>query len=310
MSEYFKKIKEYRKYINTLLKGKENAVDLAILSMLTGGHIIVEDIPGLGKTTLALVLAKSLKLTFGRIQGTNDLLPSDILGYNMYDKNKEALKFIKGPIFNNVILFDEINRASPKTQSALLEAMEERSVTLEGITYDLTLPFFVIATQNPYDEYGTYQLPESEWDRFQMRLSIGYPSSQTEIEILKEGSLRDRIPEVKAIFDQKDLFEMQALIDKEIYISDNIYEYILEIANRTRQSEEILVGLSTRACIDVVKIAKARAFVMARDYVIPEDIVDLNCYTMVHRILFKDVLKIKDKELLLRKIIEEVKIPL
>lgn len=310
MNKYFIKINEFRKYINSFLKGKEDAVDLALLSILTGGHIIVEDIPGLGKTTLALILAKSLKLTFGRIQGTNDLLPSDILGYNMYDKNKGDIKFIRGPIFNNVILFDEINRASPKTQSALLEAMEENSVTLEGITYDLPLPFFVIATQNPYDEYGTYPLPESEWDRFQMRLSIGYPSSQSEIEILKEGSLRGKIPEVKAIFDQQDLFEMQDLIDKGVYISDYIYEYILEIANRTRQREEILVGLSTRACIDVVKIAKARAFVMARDYVIPEDIIDLNCYTMVHRIMFKDAEKIKDKEAILRKIIEEVEIPL
>jgi MoxR-like ATPase len=310
MNKYFIKINEFRKYINSFLKGKEDAVDLALLSILTGGHIIVEDIPGLGKTTLALILAKSLKLTFGRIQGTNDLLPSDILGYNMYDKNKGDIKFIRGPIFNNVILFDEINRASPKTQSALLEAMEENSVTLEGITYDLPLPFFVIATQNPYDEYGTYPLPESEWDRFQMRLSIGYPSSQSEIEILKEGSLRGKIPEVKAIFDQQDLFEMQDLIDKGVYISDYIYEYILGIANRTRQREEILVGLSTRACIDVVKIAKARAFVMARDYVIPEDIIDLNCYTMVHRIMFKDAEKIKDKEAILRKIIEEVEIPL
>ena len=310
MNKYFIKINEFRKYINSFLKGKEDAVDLALLSILTGGHIIVEDIPGLGKTTLALILAKSLKLTFGRIQGTNDLLPSDILGYNMYDKNKGDIKFIRGPIFNNVILFDEINRASPKTQSALLEAMEENSVTLEGITYDLPLPFFVIATQNPYDQYGTYPLPESEWDRFQMRLSIGYPSSQSEIEILKEGSLRGKIPEVKAIFDQQDLFEMQDLIDKGVYISDYIYEYILEIANRTRQREEILVGLSTRACIDVVKIAKARAFVMARDYVIPEDIIDLNCYTMVHRIMFKDAEKIKDKEAILRKIIEEVEIPL
>ena len=310
MNEYFKKIKEYKKYINTLLKGKENAVDLALLSILTGGHIIVEDIPGLGKTTLALILAKSLNLTFGRIQGTNDLLPSDILGYNMYDKNSGNLKFIEGPIFNNIILFDEINRASPKTQSALLEAMEENSVTLEGNTYKLPSPFFVIATQNPFEEYGTYPLPESEWDRFQMRLSIGYPSNNTEINILKEGSLKGKIAQIKAIINQNELLEMQMLVEKNIYISDSIYEFILGIANKTRQADEILIGLSTRACLDIVKLAKARAFIMARDYVIPEDIVDLSNFTMIHRIVFKDVQKIIDRETILKRVVETVKIPL
>jgi MoxR-like ATPase len=310
MDNYFIKINEYRKYIKSLLKGKDNAIDFALLSLLTGGHIIIEDIPGLGKTTLALILAKSLHLSFGRIQGTNDLLPSDILGYNMYDKHDGNVRFINGPIFNNIILFDEINRASPKTQSALLEAMEENSVTLEGVTYPLPTPFFVIATQNPFDEYGTYPLPESEWDRFQMRLSIGYPSNKSEIEILKEGSLKSTIPHIQPIINQDEIIEIQLLIEKNIYVSESIYEFIMDIANKTRQSDEILIGLSTRACLDIVKLAKARAFVMSRDYVIPEDVLDLSNLTMIHRIIFKNVQKIIDKEAILKSVLETVKNPL
>ena len=310
MDNYFIKINKYRTYIKTLLKGKDDAIDFALLSLLVGGHIIIEDIPGLGKTTLALILAKSLHLSFGRIQGTNDLLPSDILGYNMYDKHDGSLRFIKGPIFNNIVLFDEINRASPKTQSALLEAMEESCVTLEGVTYSLPIPFFVIATQNPFDEYGTYPLPESEWDRFQMRLSIGYPSNKSEIEILKEGSLKNTMPHVKPVINQDEILTIQRLIEKNIYVSQSIYEFIMDIANKTRQSDEILIGLSTRACLDIVKLARARAFVMGRDYVIPEDILYLSSLTMIHRIIFKDAQKIIDKEAILKRVLETVKNPL
>lgn len=310
MDKYFNIYKGFEKYINSFLKGKEKAVKIAMLSILAGGHIIIEDIPGLGKTTLALTLAHSLDLSFGRIQGTNDLLPPDIIGYEVFDKNSNNLVFKKGPIFNNIILFDEINRASPKTQSALLEAMEENGVTYEGHTYSLPKPFMVIATQNPYDEFGTYPLPESEWDRFQMRLLIGYPPYSVERQILKEGSLKNKVNHLKAVIKKDELLALQEFIRTKIYISDNIYDYLLNIANHIRESDDVLIGLSTRACLDIVSIAKVSAFIAKRDYVIPEDIVGLSNYTMPHRIIFKNAYKISDKEALLRNIIKEVKNPL
>jgi len=299
------------KIINTLsyyLHGKGRALKLSIIALLADGHLLIEDLPGIGKTTLAIALAKCFGLDFARIQATSDLLPSDITGISIYNKKTGEFEFRPGPIFNNIVLVDEINRTTPKTQSALLEAMGEKQVTIEGKTYKLPQPFFVIATQNPIELYGTFPLPEAQLDRFIMKISIGYPPRFAEKEILKGGSKREELHNIKPLFSKDELIEIQNQV-KNIYISDKITDYILNIVEATRKSKYLYAGLSTRGALAIVATAKANAYLNKRDYVIPEDIKELIPYVVTHRVIFKEEYE-ANKEVVIKSLLENINTPI
>ena len=296
--------------INTLsyyLHGKGKALKLSIIALLADGHLLIEDLPGIGKTTLAIALAKCFGLDFARIQATSDLLPSDITGISIYNKKTGEFEFRPGPIFNNIVLVDEINRTTPKTQSALLEAMGEKQVTIEGKTYKLPHPFFVIATQNPIELYGTFPLPEAQLDRFIMKISIGYPPRFAEKEILKGGSKREELHNIKPLFSKDEIISIQKQI-KEIYLSDKIADYILDIIEATRKSKYLYAGLSTRGALAIVATAKANAYLNKREYVIPEDIKTLAEFVITHRVIFKEEYEGSKREII-KSLVESIKTP-
>ncbi|WP_353684824.1 MoxR family ATPase [Thermodesulfovibrio sp. 3907-1M] len=282
-----KKILQILESLQSCLQGKEKAIILSLIAIFSKGHLLIEDFPGLGKTSLAIALSKVLNLSFGRIQCTNDLLPTDITGLSIYSKNTGEFEFKPGPIFNNIVLVDEINRATPKTQSALLEAMAEEQVTVDGKTYKLPKPFFVIATQNPVEIYGTFPLPESQLDRFMMKISIGYPDREAEKQILKEGSSRENLYRLTAAIEKEEIIKIQNEI-KQIYISEKIINWIIDFVNATRQDSRILLGISTRAALAITTTAKAYAYFKGRDYVIPEDVKEMIPFVVPHRIILKE----------------------
>jgi len=292
------------------LKGKIRALRLSLMTLLTGGHILLEDIPGLGKTTMALAFASSLGLSFGRVQCTSDLLPSDITGLSVFDRAEGRFNFIKGPIFNNIVLIDEINRAMPKTQSALLEAMEERRVTVEGVTYTLPEPFLVLATQNPVEQVGTYPLPESQMDRFLIKTGIGYPPEEIEKEILRQGSIRNEILNIPPLVTKDDLLEAIRTVKTEVYVGDKVTDYLYAIIRATRNHPLILAGLSTRGGIGMVDAAKAAAYLSGRSYVAPEDVRDVAHAVCPHRLIFRPEHEGVDKEHVLNAILKELPLPL
>lgn len=257
--------------IDRVLLGKELQVRLALTCLLARGHLLLEDLPGMGKTTLSHALARVLGLGFQRIQFTADLLPGDILGTSVFDRESGQFVFHPGPIFAELILADEINRATPKSQSALLEAMEEGQVTIEGATRPLPAPFFVIATQNPVSQGGTFALPESQLDRFLMRLSLGYPARAAERALLMGGSGRQRLPELAPILDHALLAEIQAEIPR-VRVSDALVDYLLRLVEATRSQPQFAWGLSPRGSLALLAAARAWAFLAGRDYVIPEDV--------------------------------------
>ncbi|MBC9250593.1 AAA family ATPase [Pseudomonas alcaligenes] len=257
--------------VNQILLGKEPQVRLALTCLLAGGHLLIEDLPGMGKTTLSQALARVLGLSFQRIQFTSDLLPGDILGTSVFDKDSGQFTFHPGPIFAELVLADEINRATPKSQSALLEAMEEGQVTIEGATRPLPQPFFVIATQNPVSSGGTFALPESQLDRFLMRLSLGYPAKAAEKALLLGEARRDLLPKLDALLDHRELAAIQALIPQ-IRASDALVDYVLRLVEATRSEPQFAWGLSPRASLALLAAARAWAFLGNRDYVIPEDV--------------------------------------
>jgi len=296
-------------YYKKFLQGKDLGIKLSLIAFLSRGHILIEDSPGLGKTTLAIAIAKSMGVTFSRIQCTNDLLPTDITGLNIFNKETGEFEFKPGPIFNNILLVDEINRATPKTQSALLEAMGEKQVTIEGKTFKLSQPFFVIATQNSVESYGTFPLPESQLDRFIMKINLGYPTKEEELEILKGGSSRSKIYESEPAISKDDALTLIEFVKEKVKIDDTILEYLIEIVDKTRHHSKIVTGLSTRAALSIVNVAKASALINRRDYVIPEDITDYYKYTMLHRITFKGALSNEEKLDILENIIKSVKLP-
>ena len=304
-----KKIFKIVNALNQILSGKENQIILTLIGFFSDGHILIEDLPGVGKTTLALAVSKILGLKFGRIQCTPDLLPSDITGINIYDKTSQKFIFKKGPIFNNVVLIDEINRATQKTQSALLEVMEEKQVTVDGETYHLDEPFFVIATQNPVEFAGTFPLPTSQLDRFILSFSIGYPSFTEEMEILKNGSLKDKIDYINPVFEKHELNELKNSKDK-VYVSDKIVKYIIEIANRTRNSEYLQYGISPRASISLMECAKTLSFFSGRDYVTYSDVKSLSEYVLPHRLILKEEYSSINKREIARKIVNEIPVNL
>lgn len=257
--------------LNTILLGKEQQVRLAICGLLARGHLLIEDIPGMGKTTLSHALARIMGLSYQRIQFTNDLLPADVLGYSMYDKEAGTLVFHKGPIFAQVVLADEINRASPRTQSALLEAMEERQVSIEGETRSLPHPFFVIATQNPIEQGGTYPLPESQLDRFLMRLRLGYPDPKAERELLEGEDRRILTDRLDTLLNQSDLTTLQEAVGR-VTASPALLDYVQRLLEHSRRMPGLLYGLSPRAGLGLVRAAKAWALMHGRHHVLPDDI--------------------------------------
>jgi len=292
---------EMKRIIESLSKtlhGKSNAIIKMLICILSRGHILLEDLPGLGKTTVAIAIAKVLGFSFGRIQCTNDLLPSDVTGFNIFRAERGEFEFRSGPIFNNLVLVDEINRATPKTQSSLLEAMGEEQTTIDGVTYPLPEPFIVIATQNPVEHFGTFPLPESQIDRFMMKISIGYPYREAEREILRFGGRREEINSIKAVITSNDLLEMQKEITQTVKVSEKILDYILEITDVTRNHKDIEVGISTRGAMTLLKAARAYAWLQSRDYVIHEDIKLMASDVLLHRFQFKRNVKAQKKDTL------------
>lgn len=269
--------------VNQVLLGKEPQVRLALTCLLARGHLLIEDLPGMGKTTLSQALARVLGLSYQRIQFTSDLLPGDILGTSVFDKDSGQFVFHPGPIFAELVLADEINRATPKSQSALLEAMEEGQVTIEGATRPLPEPFFVIATQNPVSSGGTFALPESQLDRFLMRLSLGYPARAAERALLLGEARRDLLPRLEPILDHAELAAIQALIPQ-VRTSDALVDYVLRLVEATRSEAQFAWGLSPRASLALLAAARAWAFLANRDYVIPEDVQTVLPAVVGHRL--------------------------
>lgn len=276
------KLDQLRGEINKVVKGKADVVDKVLCAMLAGGHILLEDIPGVGKTTLAMTIAKAMALTYRRVQFTPDVLPSDIVGFSMYNAQTKDFEYREGAVFANLFLADEINRTSPKTQSALLEAMEEEKVTVDGVEHPLPVPFTVIATENPVGSSGTQMLPESQLDRFMVCLSMGYPAHEDAVNILKnDGS--------QPLLDLREIMtvsEWQALKQRteNCYVSDEMYDYVVRLTEQTRENVYVLLGASPRASIALLRMAKAMAVMRGRDYVVPEDVRDVFYDVFGHRV--------------------------
>ena len=274
---------EILKSANTIILGKEHKLRLALTCILAKGHLLIEDLPGVGKTTLSHTLAQLLGLEFSRIQFTSDMLPADVLGISIYEQNNSEFTFHPGPIFSNVLLADEINRATPKTQSALLEAMEEQQVTLDGKTRELPRPFFVIATQNPSEQIGTFPLPESQLDRFLMSISLGYPDAQAERQLLMASDRRDELNTLAACLKDDELHEMQEQV-QHVTTSDALLDYVQAIIGYSRDSGLFEYGLSPRAGLALLHVSKAWAMLNDRDYVIPEDVQAVLPSVIQHRL--------------------------
>jgi MoxR-like ATPase len=270
--------------ISTIIVGKRPQIEDCVACLLAGGHLLIEDVPGVGKTTLAHALAVSLGLRFSRTQFTADLMPSDLIGVSVYERSKEAFVFHPGPVFAQVLLADEINRAGPKTQSALLEAMEEQQVTVEGETRALPRPFFVIATQNPTDQLGTYPLPESQLDRFLMCITLGYPDHASERELLAGADRREAIGRLRAVMSPDELMAAQAVVQR-VHASDALLDYLQALIKATRSGAWFVEGLSPRAGIGVLRAARARALLDKRDYVAPDDVQYVLPQTIAHRLV-------------------------
>ncbi|TMK86694.1 MAG: MoxR family ATPase [Actinobacteria bacterium] len=270
--------------VRQVIQGKEHEVRLALVALMAEGHLLIEDVPGVGKTMLAKSIARSVDCSFRRIQFTPDLLPTDVTGVNVYNQERGDFEFKPGAIFANVVLGDEINRASPKTQSALLESMEERQVTVDGVTYHLGVPFMVIATQNPIEHEGTYPLPEAQLDRFMMRLSIGYPSAESEASILLTHGIASTLDDIDAVADARGISEM-IVMAREVHVAQAIQRYIVSLADATRRHPDVYLGASPRASIMLLRAARSLAASDGRDYVIPDDVKVLVGPVLGHRIL-------------------------
>ncbi|MEG0002500.1 AAA family ATPase [Comamonas sp.] len=270
--------------LNTVIVGKTAQVQDCVACLLAGGHLLIEDVPGVGKTTLAHALAHTFGLQFSRVQFTADLMPSDLTGVSIYERGQENFVFHPGPVFTQLLLADEINRASPKTQSALLEAMEEKQVSIEGRSHRLPQPFFVIATQNPLDQLGTYALPESQLDRFLMRISLGYPDRAAERELLRGNGRRDLLDSLQPLIDAEQLAQLQAQV-LAVHASDALLNYVQDLIDATRSGRWFVQGLSPRAGIGLLRAAKAQALISGRDYVAPDDVQAILAQTVAHRLV-------------------------
>lgn len=296
--------------IEKVMIGKRNVAELSLVALLSGGHVLLEDVPGVGKTMMVRALAKSVNAKFRRIQFTPDLLPSDVTGVSIYNPKELEFQFRPGPIMGNIILADEINRTSPKTQSALLEGMEESSVTVDGVTHRLEKPFFVMATQNPIEYEGTYPLPEAQLDRFLLKMKMGYPDVNEEMEVLSRAQRTTPIEELESVIDLNDLRELQENI-KPVTVDDTIKRYIVDIVNGTRRNSSVYLGASPRGSIALMKAAQAYAYMYKRDYVLPDDVQFLASYVLAHRIILKSEAKFEgiSAEDVLERVLARVPIP-
>src|SRR5437867_1344073 len=307
-------IERLQETVEKVIKGKSEAVRLAIITLIAGGHLLVEDVPGVGKTTLAHALARALDCSFQRIQFTSDLLPSDVIGLSVYNQNPGAFEWKPGPIFANVVLADEINRTTPKTQSALLEAMAERHVTVEGTTHGLPAPFIVLATQNPIEHHGTYPLPESQLDRFMLRLRIGYPGAADEKLILRDREHAEPLNNMQAMMNAADVMELHQAVT-EVSVDDAIVDYLMRIVAATRSSEMLDLGVSPRGTLSLFRAAQALALTEQRSYCLPDDIKRLVIPVFAHRIAVSSryssaMRRSEEAEAVLREIMKTISVPL
>jgi MoxR-like ATPase len=304
---------ELRRSIGRVVKGKEDVIQLALTTLLARGHLLIEDVPGVGKTTLAQALARSFQCSFARIQFTSDMLPSDVIGVSVYNPAAQEFEFKPGPVFANIIVADEINRTTPKTQSALLEAMNESQITVDNHTHPLPKPFLVLATQNPIEHHGTYPLPESQLDRFLMRIRMGYPARESEKEIIRNGSSPAPTEKIAALMDAADVLAMQESV-AQVKVDDSLLEYALEIIDRTRQTEQLSLGVSPRGAVMLHRAAQARAFLEGRDYCLPDDFKRLIVPVFAHRVVVSSRYVSTQKrseqaEAILREILDTTRVP-
>ncbi len=308
------RIGELQRSIARVVKGKEEAIQMALMTLLARGHLLVEDVPGVGKTTLAHAIARSFHCTFQRIQFTSDMLPSDVIGVSVYNPVAQEFEFKPGPIFANIIVADEINRTTPKTQSALLEAMNESQITVDNHTHPLPKPFLVLATQNPIEHHGTYPLPESQLDRFLMRIRMGYPARASEKEIIRNNAGTNGAEQVAALMDATDVTAMQETVSR-VRVDDSLLDYALDIIERTRQTEQLSLGVSPRGAVMLHRAAQARAFLEGRDYCLPDDFKRLIVPVFAHRVVVSSRYvstqkKSEQAESILREIVDTTRVPL
>lgn len=308
-SDITQRVNALEQNIQKVVKGKKAVIRDVIVALLSGGHVLIEDVPGVGKTTLAQSLAKSTSLSYNRIQFTSDLLPSDILGVSIFDQKTSEFKFSPGPIFSSIVLADEINRATPKTQSALLQAMSESRVTVDGKTYKLVEPFIVIATQNPFEYKGTFPLPENQLDRFAIRISIGYPDYESEKEIITNANPYHTSATLSPVISIEDILQLQSQVEK-VSIDESILEYILDIVNKTRDSSLFDLGVSPRGTIALKLAAQANAIVEGRSYCTPDDVKNMAVAVLAHRVIMKtEASKISSEEEAINEILDQIKVP-
>jgi MoxR-like ATPase len=307
------KISQLQEMIERVIRGKSETVKFALIALLAKGHLLIEDVPGIGKTTLANALARALELSFQRIQFTSDLLPSDVIGLSVFNQKSGDFEWKAGPIFSNIVLADEINRSTPKTQSALLEAMAEEQVTVEGVSRRLPLPFIVVATQNPSEHHGTYPLPESQLDRFMLRLHIGYPSIADERRILRDRELIDPMDDVEPVMTRNDVIELQNLVTT-VHFAEPLLDYLLQIIEATRTSESLELGISPRGTLALFRSAQALAVIEGRDYCIADDIKRLVVPCFGHRIIVSSRIntlrqRTREAERVLQDVLQKVTVP-
>jgi MoxR-like ATPase len=311
MTRLHERLRALEDNINSVFLGKAETVRLALVALLAEGHILIEDVPGVGKTLLAKALARSIDGVFHRIQFTPDLLPSDVIGTSVFHPPSNEFVFKPGPIFANIVLADEINRATPRTQSALLEAMSDRQVSVDGVTYPLEPPFLVVATQNPYEYQGTYPLPENQLDRFALRLRLGYPDRQIERRVLAQHRAGEPVESLRPVVSRQDILAMQAEV-RQVHMEDSLHDYLLDIVTATRNREDIQLGVSIRGGLILYRCAQALAYCENRDFVIPEDIKRLAVPVLAHRIFavgYRYNGQLQNNERIIAEILEATPVP-